>query len=99
LNKTEVQLDAILEAYAEDYPKKLKFERRGAVKDVERVGALSVQWTRRLIGDAREELRKKYSFKIPEPFKRERPNVRQPPATNQAKPKVVRMPTRPTSKR
>lgn len=74
LNKTEAQLDAILEAYAEDFPKRLKFERRGARKDRDTVETLSLLWADKLTGKGRDTLRSKVAFKIPDNF-RQSPNA------------------------
>ena len=92
IDKTEVQLDAILEAYAEDNPKKLKFNRSGTMEDGERVSNLAVEWSKHLIGSARDELRRKYSFKLPEQYNRARPTVRQAPSTDPLSKVVRQMP-------
>lgn len=88
LDKSEAQLDAVLEAYSQDFPNKLKFERkstaRAAIQDI------SVEWADKLIGSGRDELKKRVSFVIPERFRRARTSQRQPPATNQAPPHPVR---------
>lgn len=72
LDKVEAQLDAILEAYSQDYPHKLKFERKGTIRERERVESLSLQWASKLIGNAKDYLRNKVSFKIPDSVRRPR---------------------------
>lgn len=80
LDKTEVQLDAILEAYSEDYPAKLKFKRRRKGEhSLDTVEALSVQWADKLIGKAQTEFRNKVSFKIPDAYSPVRRSPRQAP--------------------
>ena len=90
LNKAEAQLDAILEAYSQDFPNRLRFERKSGAHDREAVQDISIQWADRLIGRGRDELKKRVSFAIPETFRRARTSQRQAPATNQAPPRPVR---------
>lgn len=70
LDKTEAQLDAILEAYSETFPRELKFERRRDGQSRERLQTLSAQWSDRLIGAGKEELKRKVSFRIPDHLRR-----------------------------
>lgn len=69
MDKTDAQLDAILEAYAEDFPKKLKFERRKSRQDRDTVESIALLWTDRLTGKGRDALRKKVSFKVPDRYR------------------------------
>lgn len=69
LELNEAQLDAILELYSLDYPKRLKFERKSNRQDRDRVEELAIQWSSRLTGKAQETWRGKVSFKLPEKFK------------------------------
>ena len=63
----EAQLDAILEAYSQDHPDRLKFQRvDGKVDAVE----LAAEWSHKLIGKAKEALKRKVSFPIPEQVRR-----------------------------
>jgi hypothetical protein len=69
LELNELQLDAILEAYSSDYPKKLKFERRKSRLPREQTETLAIQWSDKLTGKAREQFQSKVSFKLPDQFK------------------------------
>lgn len=75
LNKSEAQLDAILAAYADTFPDKFKFDRSKEGADRKRVQELSVQWSDKLIGGAKDDLRKKVSFRIPEHARVTRPPI------------------------
>lgn len=87
LNKTEVQLDAILEAYSEQFPEKLKFERKKTRQPRERVQNLSLEWGRRLIGNAKSAFTKKVTFAIPDRFRRPNPATSAKRQANQQPPK------------
>lgn len=80
LERTEAQLDAILEAYSADHPKELKFERRRTREARERPLRMLGGWADVLIGDAKAQLLNKVSFKLPTRFQA-KPVISQPPAT------------------
>lgn len=75
LERSEPQLDAILEAYSVDHPKELKFERRKTREAKDRPVEVLKGWADVLIGKAKEEFRKKISFKIPDRYNRAIPPV------------------------
>jgi hypothetical protein len=79
LDKTEAQIDAILEAYSADRPKELKFERRRTREAQERPLRVLKGWADVLIGDAKAKLLQQVSFKIPPRFQPKGP-VRLPPS-------------------
>lgn len=69
LELNEAQLDAILEAYSKDNPKKLRFERRASRMPREQTQQASIEWSEKLTGKAREQFQSKVSFKLPEQFR------------------------------
>lgn len=69
LERTEAQLDAILEAYSEDHPKELKFERRRTREARDRPMETLKGWADVLIGDAKTELLRQVAFKLPSRFR------------------------------
>jgi hypothetical protein len=79
LDKTEAQLDLILEAYSVDHPKELRFERRRTREEKERPIEVLKGWADVLIGDAKEDLLRQVSFKLPPRFQQRGP-VRLPPS-------------------
>lgn len=81
LNKTEIQLDAILEAYADTFPNKLKFKRTKDVDGLDRIEAVSLEWDRRLTGRGKAAFRKKISFDLPSRFKRQQASQRHAAST------------------
>lgn len=78
LTKNEAQLDAILEAYAEDFPNKLKFERKNSRRGRDMVEKMSLLWEERMVGKGRDRLRSKISFKIPDRYRRAAPQPMKP---------------------
>jgi hypothetical protein len=79
LERSEVQLDAILEAYSVDHPKELKFERRKTREARDRPVEALKGWADVLIGKARDEFRSKVTFKIPDRYRRPAVMPKMPP--------------------
>lgn len=92
LQRTEAQLDAILEAYSEDHPKELKFERKRTREAKDRPLEVLRGWADVLIGDAKAQLVRKVSFKLPPRFQKQPGPIRLPPTA------VSGTPTKPRPK-
>lgn len=74
LNKTEAQLDFILEQYAKDHPKELKFERPEDQVARDMPQAARVGWTNVLLGKAKEAfVGKATAIKLPQQWHRAKP--------------------------
>ena len=69
LELNETQLDAILEAYAKDNPKRLRFERQKSRRPREHTEQLALDWSGKLTGQAREQFQSKVSFRLPDQFR------------------------------
>jgi hypothetical protein len=68
LGLVEAQLDLILEQYAIDHPKELRFERRKSRREKERPLETLKGWADVLMGRARADLLGRVAFKIPARF-------------------------------
>lgn len=75
IDKCEAQLDAILQAYSEDRPKELRFERKGKSRNRRDIEESSTLWANKLIGAARDSFKSQVSFKIPEGYRAGRPRT------------------------
>lgn len=79
LDRSEAQLDFILEAYSIDRPKELRFVRRSTRRAKERPLELLKGWADVLIGSAKDDLVKQVSFKVPDRFLQANGPIRLPP--------------------
>jgi hypothetical protein len=78
LERSEAQLDLILEAYSADHPKELRFERNRTRREKERPLDILKGWADVLMGNAKDALLNQVAFKIPDRFRQTGP-IRLPP--------------------